>query len=206
MIRIVHIATFLFLVASASCSVSSPPPPSDPPRNPLVLAPMEAAQITLPEPTTADLLYGVRNSEFVVVAEVLRLEPVSDQFATPCTQQGVTYRVVEVLYGAADAETLRVAHPVCLGRPLIDNRAFGLSAAYFVPGRRMVLFLRKDDTGRVRYSGEEWVSDSWVWDERYGVLLDSDELRTLVRRATAAIGGPGGSGAKDPFTGGGRKR
>ncbi|MBK6425186.1 MAG: hypothetical protein IPF82_02975 [Blastocatellia bacterium] len=201
--RIVHIAVCLIFVAGASCSESSPPPP--PPSNPLVLDPMEAAEISLPEPTTADLLYGVRNSELVVVAEVLRLEPVVDPFAAPCTQQGVTYRVVEAMHGTAPAETVRVAHPVCLGRPFIDNRAFGLSRAYFTPGRTMVLFLRRDDTGRVRYEGGEWVSDYWVWDERYGVLLDSEELRALVRKTNAAGGGAGGSGATDPF-GGRRKR
>ena len=200
--RIAHVAVCLALVAptlftGASCA--SPPAPADPPRNPLVMAPTEAAEISLPEPTTADLVYGVGHSDLVVSAEVLRLEPVVDPHAAPCTSQGVTYRIVEVLHGSAVAETLRVAHPVCLGRPLIDYRAFGLSTAYFTPGRRMVLFLRKDETGRVRYGGGEWVSDYWVWDERYGVLLDSDEVREHVRRAKAASGGAGGSGEQEPF-------
>ena len=193
--RIVHIAVCLTLVASASCSEASPPPP--PPSNPLVMAPVDAAEISLPEPTTADLVYGVRHSELVVTAEIVQLEPVVDRFAAPCTQQGVTYRVVEVLHGSAGSETLRVAHPVCLGRPFIDYRAFGLSTAYFTPGRHMVLFLQRDDTGRVRYGTGEWVSDYWVWDERYGVLLDSDELRALVRKTKG--GGAGGGGEGDPF-------
>ena len=205
--RSAHIALCLALLAPtlvAGASCASPPAPADPPRNPLVMTPTEAAEISLPEPTTADLVYGVRNSDLVVSADVLRLEPVVDPHAAPCTMQGVTYRVVEILHGSAVGETLHVAHPVCLGRPLIDYRAFGLSTAYFTPGRRMVLFLRRDDTGRVRYGGEEWVSDYWVWDERYGVLLDSDEVREYVRRAKAASGGAGGKGEQEPF--GARRR
>lgn len=196
--RIAYIAVCLTLVATASCSESPPPPP---PSNPLVMAPVDASEISLPEPTTADLVYGIRESEFVVVAEVVRLEPVVNPNDAPCTQQGVTYQVVDVLRGAALADTVRVAHPVCLGRPLVDYRAFGLSKAFFKPGQRMVLFLRRDDTGRVRYGGGEWVSDYWVWDERYGTLLDSEQLREYVRNAKAATGGPDGAGAKgDPFT------
>ena len=205
--RMAHIAVCLTLVAPmlvAGASCASPPAPADPPRNPLVMTPASASEISLPEPTTADLVYGVRNSELVVSAEVLKLEPVVDPLAAPCTTQGVTYRVVGVLRGSAVGETLRVAHPVCLGRPLIDYRAFGLSTAYFTPGRQMVLFLRRDETGRVRYGGGEWVSDYWVWDERYGVLLDSDEVREHVRRAKAASGGAGGRGEQEPF--GGRRR
>lgn len=201
MTRMLPIAVLCTLFASAACSESPPPPP---PRNPLVLAPTEAAEISLPEPTTADLVYNVRHSELVVAAEVVRLEPVSSQVAAPCTQQGVTYRVVEVLHGSTPAEELRVAHPVCLGRPFIDNRAFGLSGAYFVPGRKLVLFLNRDETGRMQYGSGEWVSDYWVWDERNGTLIDSDELHALVARARKASGGAGASG--DPFNRGRRKR
>lgn len=202
MIRIVHIAVSVLLVASAASCAETPPPP--PARNPLVLEPTDAAEISLPEPTTADLVYNVRHSDLVVAAEVMELEPVSSQVAAPCTQQGVAYRVLEVLHGATTVETLRVAHPVCLGRPFVDTRVNGLSQAYFAPGRRFVLFLNRDDTGRVRYGADAWVSDFWVWDDRNGTLIDGDELRALVARARKASGGTGAGG--DPFTGGRRTR
>lgn len=200
--RSARIAMSAALLAGVACSRSSPP---EPPRNPLLMTPTDVAEISLPAPTTADLLDGVRRSNVVVAAEVLRLQPVSSQAGAPCAQQGVTYRVEEVLHGVTSAGTLNVAHPVCLGRPLIDNRLFALSRAYFEPGRRMVLFLERDESGRVRYSGDEWVSDYWVFDERVGVLLDSDEVREHVRRASAASGGPRGGGEADPFTGHGKR-
>lgn len=201
MIRTIHIAVCLLIVASASACSETPPPA--PPRNPLVLAPTDAAEISLPEPTTADLVYNVRHSDLVVAVDVVRLESVVSQTATPCTEQGVEYRVVEVLSGSLAADTLRVAHPVCLGRPFVDHRVIGLSGAYFAPGRQFVLFLKRDETGRVRYGADVWVSDFWVWDERNGTLLDSDELRALVARAKKASGGSGTAG--DPFTRGRRK-
>ena len=51
----------------------------------------------------------------------------------------------------------------------------------------------------------EWVSDYFVWDERNGALLDTEELRTYIDRAKKASGGTGGSGG-DPFGGRRRKR
>jgi hypothetical protein len=107
---------------------------------------------------------------------------------------GVTYRVAEVLRGSVPQGELRVAHPVCLGRPWIDSLAVGLSTAHFQPGRRFVLFLRPDAERRVREG--EWTSDYVVWDERFGALPESDELRAEIRKPAAASAGGGG----DPFT------
>lgn len=202
MFRIVQLATFLLFAAIVAACSETPPPP--PPGNPLVIAPTPAVEISLPAPTTADLIDNMRRADLVAAVEVLRLEPVSSQAAAPCTLQGVTYRIVEVLKGETASEELRVAHPVCLGRPFVDNRAIGLSGAYFEPGRKFVLFLERDETGRMRYGADAWISDYYVWDDRNGTLVDGEELRGYIERAKKASGGSGPSG--DPFSRGRRRR
>jgi len=111
----------------------------------------------------------------------------------------VTYRVSDVLRGSAPTGELRVAHPVCLGRPWVDSMAVALSAAHFRPGAKFVLFLRPDAEGRVRAAtdGGEWVSQYVVWDERFGTLADDDTVRAEIKKP--AGGGP--AGGPDPFAG-----
>ena len=92
-----------------------------------------------------------------------------------------------------------MAHPICLGRPWVDSLAVGLSAAYFQPGAKFVLFLRPDAEGRVRAEtdGGAWVSQYFVWDERFGTLEDGDAVRAEIKKPAGA--GPGGG--RDPFAG-----
>ena len=116
----------------------------------------------------------------------------------PVRVQGATYRVAQVLKGTVAGSELRVAHKVCLGQPLIDNRTVGLATAWFEPGRRVVLFVERDAAGTVREARAdgEWVSEYAVFDERCGVLPDSELLREQIAKAAAA-GGKGTGG--DPF-------
>ena len=169
--------------------------------NPFAVQPTPAPDISLPQPTMADLMSDATQSEVVVSAEVESLGEAPGRVATPCAYQGVTYRSLEVLQGALEAAEFRVAHPVCLGWPLIDNRLVGLSPEYFRPGQRFVLFLQRDGGGRVKYAGESatWVSEYVVFDGRFGALLDDDELRANVRKAVAARGGAKSPGKYDPF-------
>lgn len=191
------------VACGAACGGSTPPSAPAPAPNPLAVSATDASEITLPEPTTADLMSDATRAELVVVAEVTWLGPAPGRPGDPCAPQGVAYRVVDVFRGTAPASEIRVAHSVCLGRPLIDNKLVGLSPACFERGRQFVLFLRREN-GRVQYATDAgpWVSEFTVWDERFGALPDSEPLRANVRKAVAAAGGAGSSTGGDPFAGG----
>jgi hypothetical protein len=201
--RVVLAVVWLSLVLGASCS-SEPPPP--PPPEPDILAPptTDASRIPLPEPTSADLASNAIRADLVIAAEVLSVGQPPGRTGNPCAHQGVAYRVLEVFRGASAGEQVRVAHPVCLGRPLIDSLAVRLSPTHFGPGQKLVLFLQRDATGLVREADGAWVSEYVVLDERNGTLLDSAGVREAVRNAAKAAGSaPGAEG--DPF-GRGRRR
>jgi hypothetical protein len=197
-----RIAAIALCAAAASCS--APPAPEPPPQNPLATRTTAPDEVPEPEPTNADIAYDVSHSDLVVAAEVVSVGRAPGRVAEPCAYQGVTYRVSDVLRGSAPAGELRVAHPVCLGRPWVDSLAVALSAAHFQPGAKFVLFLRPDAEGRVRAEadGGGWVSQYVVWDERFGALADSEAVRAEVKKPAAGAPGTG----HDPFAGRRRRR
>ncbi len=182
------VAVLAMLVAGTACSSSSPQPAPAKPQNPLAVSATDAAEITRPEPTTADLMNDATHADVIVVADVVALGPAPGPPAEPCRQQDATYRVTESLRGAATGDELRVTHSICLGRPWVDNRTVGLSAAHFQPGKSFVLFLQRAADGYVAF------------DERFGVLANDEATLAAVAKAVKSAGArPGGGG--DPFSG-----
>jgi hypothetical protein len=196
------IATLVVAVCAVAASCSTSSQPAAPPPNPLAVPTSDPTEITLPTPTTADLMADALRADAVVAARVVWIGPAPGRPGNPCAVQGVTYRVVDVLRGSVPEAEIRVAHPVCMGRPFVDNKTVGLSKAYFEPDRPYILFLERDPSGRVRYDRDDgpWTSDYAVWGERVGTLPDDGAIREQVRKAVAAAGGSKPSTGDDPFT------
>lgn len=193
-------------LASGGCfSSSTPPAPPPPPPGPAPAGQppsADPAAVSRPDPTTADLTSNALRAHVVVLATVVWLgPPPPKKQGEPCSTQGVSYRVEEVYRGNVTEGELRVAQPVCLGRPLVDGIAFSLSRADYAPGKKFVLFLEADTGGSVRYTryDGDWTSNYKVWDPRTGALPDSDELRAQVRKAVGATGGSGPVSGSEPF-------
>jgi hypothetical protein len=157
--------------------------------------------ITLPQPTTADLTANALRARLVVLATVVWLGPAPGKPGEACSTQGVSYSIDEVYRGDVDSGEIRVAQPVCMGQPLVDNLALGLSRDYYAPGRKFILFLESDSEGQVRYKryDGDWTSSYAVWDQRTGALPDSDDVREQVKKAVASLGGSGSRGGGEPF-------
>ena len=192
-----------------SCSTPTKPAAASQPTvdNPLSPKPTDVAEVSMPEATTADLMADALHADAIVAAKVMWLGPAPDRPGNPCATQGVSYQIVEVFRGSVPEGEIRVAHPVCIGRPLVDNRAISLSRALFAPGKQYILFLRRDPAGTVkyvRYDGD-WTSTYAVWDERAGTIPDAEAVRAEVRKAVAATRSESPSGG-EPFAGGRRRR
>ena len=170
------VACLLAALWLAGCSKEEPPPPVD-----------TGPEVPVPAPTLPDLIFAVKSSDLVVAAEVAEVDAETRRTGRPCNDQGVTYTVGDVLRGAPGAGRVRVAHAVCAGRPFVDYRNVRLASEYFQPGARFILLLRAAGGGSYT-----------VADDRFGVLVDSETMRTNVRTAVSQVAGAKGAGG-DPF-------
>src|SRR5262245_20119310 len=192
--RRLAIAIAVAALGASSCGggETKPAAPKPPPAAASPLAPpaSDPSTIRLPQPTTEDLTDNALRAKLVVLATVVWLGPPPSKPKEACSTQGVSYRVDEVYRGDVSAAEIRVAQPVCMGQPLVDNLALGLSRDAYAPGKKFVLFLEPDQEGSVRYSryDGDWTSTYSVWDRRNGALPDSDALREQVGKAVASVG------------------
>jgi hypothetical protein len=170
-------ALLLAILVSGVVACDKKEPPSPPP-------PRTAR---VPAPNLPELMLAIRQSEVVVAAEVVWVEPTTRKGSGPCSEQEVTYAIANVLAGATDSGRVSVAHPVCVDRPFVDHRTVALSPEHVFPSARFILFLRRGGAGHV------------FADDRFGILPDTPAIRADVEKAIANVAGSKGPGRQDPF-------